>query len=283
MTAHPPSDRLVVLNIGLPRSGTGFLARKVFARAPEIDVVARRLAPGSERLLRDLRRYVRAPALIASFLRWRVATGLRAVAPADPGTLVICDETLAVDAYSLWRDRGPAPEAVAARLADLGQSIAPLGQLRVLIGVRRQDEWLAARYAGSAARIGGFSQLDFDRRVARHCAMPALSGPWRWADYAAVEAAFAGRLGTENVMLVSHERLVSAPVLTTRALGRFLGATLRDGPARRHAARAAAKGEIVRRLAGARTLRVTRDVREMILERFGPANAELAARAELGF
>lgn len=284
MAAHPVEGRLVVLHIGLPKTGTTFLQHRVFAQAEGLRLVHRRLTPEWERLCYDLRRYGRCPGLLAPFFRHRVASGLRAAAPADPGTLLLSDENVGVDAYSLWRDRGPSPERIADRLVPLAEAVAPLGQLRVLIGVRRQDRWLASRYAESSRYFPRFDQIDFDRRMARLHGMRALPGPWRWADYAHVEQTFTARLGAENVMLLSLEHILARPVLSMRALGNFIGVKLARASARKRGKRNARTiGEDVWRMGNNAELRLTADVRDMILERFGPSNAELAARAELAF
>lgn len=282
MTTHPVEGRFVVLHIGLPKTGTTFLLDRVFSRAKALTLVHRRLRPDWAGLSLDLRRYGRMPGFVAPYFRHRAAVGLRAVAPRDPGTLLLSDDNLAIDAHALWRGRGPSPEGLAARLATLAESVTPLGQLRVLISVRRQDRWLAARYADSARHYPDFDQVDFDRRMARLVAAETLSGPWGWADYAAVERVFATALGAENVMLLSLERVAAAPARSMNQLGRFLGVRVPRGPAK-GARIARALGEEAWPMRGGGDLILKPDVRDMILERFGPSNAELAARAELGF
>ncbi|PZQ50356.1 MAG: hypothetical protein DI556_07295 [Rhodovulum sulfidophilum] len=284
MERVPAEGRLVVLHIGLPKTGTTHLQRQIFPRGRDLTFAHRNLTPEWQGLCHGLRRYARAPGLIAPFLRHRVASGLRAAAPVDPGTLLVSDENIAVDAQSLWRDRGPSPESLAARLAALAETVAPLGQLRVLVGVRRQDQWLASRYAESARDNPDFGQVDFDRRMARLHATAALSGPWRWADYAHVEQTFAAALGTENVMLLSLEHLAARPIAAQNAIGRFLGTRFprkRGGQRRRN--NTLALGEDNWRLRGGGGLILKPDVRDMILERFSASNAELGARLDLGF
>ncbi|MFQ8432716.1 hypothetical protein [Amaricoccus sp. W119] len=285
MAVHPVDGRMVVLHIGLPKTGTTFLQHQVFARAPELAFAHRRVTPEHERLCFDLRRYARFPALAAPFLRHRTASGLRAAAPRDPGTLLVSDENIGLDAHSLWRERGPSPESLAARLVPLAEAVAPLGQLRVLIGIRRQDQWLASRYAESSRYFDTFGQVDFDRRMARAHAAEDLTGPWRWADYGLVERAFSERLGAENVMLLSLEHLTGRPMRSVRALGAFLGGVnLRPAAVKKRRRRnARALRDNVWRMQNGAELALTSDVRDMILERFGPSNAELGARVELGF
>ena len=283
MEQIPVEGRLVVLHIGLPKTGTTFLQRQVFARTPGLTFAHRNLAPERRRLCEDLRRYAKFPSVLAPLLRYRVASGLRAAAPRDPGTLLVSDENIGVDAHTLWRGRGPSPESLAARLAALAGTVAPLGQLRVLIGVRRQDQWLASRYAESARIYPDFGQVDFDRRMARLHGMDPLSAPWRWADYAAVERAFSAALGAENVMLLSLEHVTSAPARSMNELGRFLGVRVKRLP-KRKARNALSLGDNTWRMrGGSGALLLKPDVQDMILERFAASNAELAARARLGF
>jgi hypothetical protein len=283
MTTHPVDGRFVVLHIGLPKTGTTFLQRDVFARNRQLTFAHRNLAPARRGLCEDLRRYAKVPGLLAPFLRYRVASGLRAAAPRDPGTLLVSDENIGVDAHTLWKGRGPSPESLATRLAALAETVAPLGQLRVLIGIRRQDQWLASRYAESARSYPDFGQVDFDRRMARLGAMDALSAPWRWADYAAVERAFSDALGAENVMLLSLEHVTSAPVRSMNELGRFLNVRIKRLP-KRKARNALSLGENTWKMRGSGAPLVLKpDVRDMILERFAQSNADLATRVDLGF
>ena len=283
MTQRPGEDRLIVLHIGLPKTGTTFLQHRVFSRAPELTLIHRRVTPEWERLCYDLRRYGRYPGLIAPFFRRRVVAGLTAAAATAPGTLLLSDENVGVDAHSLWRDRGPSPETIAKRLAVLSETIAPIGRLRVLIGVRRQDTWLASRYAESSRYYPKFNQIDFDRRMARAHAARELSGPWRWTDYALVEQAFAARLGAENIRLFSLEQMAARPVLSLRALGTFLGASLPRPPAgKRKKRNVRAISENAWRMQGGATLHLTTDVHDMILERYAASNAALSGRDELG-
>ena len=278
------SDRLVVLHIGLPKTGTTFLQKHVFQAAP-LTFAHRLRTPEWAGLCADLRGYARGHALLAPYRRHRVAQALRAAAPEEPGTLLVSDENISLGAHALWVGGGPSPETVAARLGVLAPKVAALGQLRVLIGVRRQDQWLAARYAQSAERHSEFNQVDFDRRMAWIHGERTLTGAWRWADFGAVERAFTDVLGAENVMLLSQERMARDLPGLKADLSRFLGIPGRlNRGGKRKRTNTLSAGENAWRLRGrAEVLELRPDVQDMILERFGPLNTELAARLPLGF
>ena len=168
----------------------------------------------------------------------------------------------------------------------------PLGPVRVLIGIRRQDQWLASRYAESSKHFPDFGQADFDRRMAAIAAGARLDGPLGWLDYHAVHRHFTAALGAENLLMLPLERLAQAPQATLAELGGFMG-----GPdlARRYVKAAGTEPEALRRnrLAdGADLWRLRRDgaplalapaLREALLARFADGNRALAALLPLGF
>lgn len=269
---------MLVLHIGLPKTGTTFLQRQIFAEIGDPVFLHRKRSPEAEALCRDLRRYVKAGALVAPFLRHRVRRRLDAMArTGGVPRFLVSDENIALSASGFWQGRGPAPRRVAARIAEL----LPGERVRVVIGIRRQDQWLASRYAESTRRLGGLGQADFDRRMRDIAAAAELKGPLGWLDYAAVGARFSEALGAENVRLVSLERIVEAPAATIRGLEHFIGADREAGSATPKPSRAGrnrlSKGPNTWRMRkGGGVLRLEPEVQSVLLARFAPSNATLA-------
>ncbi len=269
---------MLVLHIGLPKTGTTLLQQQVFAPAQGLDFVHRRRGPEAEALCRTLRRYVKAGPLRALILRRRVRRGLAAVAgPGGGVTLLVSDENVSVHASGFWRGHGPGPDLVARRIAE----ILPKGETRVVIGIRRQDQWLASRYAESSKWLDGLDQADFDRRMRQIAAAASLDGPLGWLDYDRMHRAFAAGLGAENVLLVPLEQIGAAPGATIGRLAQFVGVAPPDAArplkaSRQNRNRLSTGPDSWRMRRGGRMLRLDPEIREALRNRFAASNAALA-------
>jgi len=269
---------MLTLHIGLPKTGTTFLQRQVFAGTGDPVFLHRRHGPEAEALCRDLKRYVKAGPLVSTVLRSRIRRRLSAMS--DAGGIprfLVSDENIAMSAGGFWQGMGPEPLRVAARIA----GIMPRGQARVVIGIRRQDQWLASRYAESSRRLAGLDQADFDRRMREIAATPSLKGPLAWLDYGGVHDRFSAALGQENVKLVSLERIVAAPADTIRELGDFIGAARLEGarapkPSRSGRNRLSKGPNTWRMRKGGGALRLSPEVEAALLDRFARSNDALA-------
>lgn len=268
--------RMLVLHIGLPKTGTTFLQHRVFAASTELQFVHRTLAPQRAELCFALRRLARSIPLLLPFRREQALSQLEAINPEDPRPLLVSDENICMDVRSFWRGGRPDPIELADRLARLAQAVADrFDPVRVLIGVRGQDQWLASRYAESSRVLTGFTQADFERRVRALCTA-RLQGPARWLDYDTVTRAFAARLGEENVRLVSLEQLAAAPQRTTKELGKFVGGVaLRSAAARNRRNSLAAGANTWRLRSDSSDLHLTPELSALVRRRFAASNARL--------
>jgi hypothetical protein len=220
---------VLTLHIGLPKTGTTFLQHRIFRRVPDLRVVHRSIGPQEDKLCASLRTYVGASGLKAGFMRRALTTAafgrletLDGALP--PGGILLSDENLSIQSGGFWRNKGPDPEKVAERLHALVAPMPPhLGPVKVLIGLRSQDTWLASRYAESARHMDGFSQANFEARVMRIAQTGTLTGPLAWLDHARVYRAFAGRFGADYVVLLRQEQLEARPGRVLQALGQQLG------------------------------------------------------------
>ncbi|MFO1104851.1 MAG: hypothetical protein U1E34_02025 [Amaricoccus sp.] len=276
MTSDISSRRMLVLHIGLPKTGTTFLQHRVFAASTELQLVHRTLAPQRAELCFALRRLARAMPLMLPFRREQALSQLEAINPEDPRPLLVSDENICMDVRSFWRGGRPTPIELADRLARLAQMVTDrFDPIRVLIGVRGQGHWLASRYAESSRVLKEFSQADFERRVRALCTRP-LEGPARWLDYDTVSRAFAARLGEENVRLVSLEQLAASPRRTTAELGRFVGGVaLRSAAARRRRNGLATGVNVWRLRSDSSDLHLTPELSALVHRRFAASNARL--------
>jgi hypothetical protein len=269
---------MLMLHIGLPKTGTTFLQYRIFNRQRELAYIHR---PGSgfwsiENLLK---RHPRALPVLSPFIERLIA---RSVAERD---LLVSNENISINANEAWQGTGPSPARVADRLADLGRRV---GGVRIVLGIRRQDQWLGSRYAESAKQFAEFGQADFERRIAALCGQQ-LRGAVEWLDYHATYAALGARLGNDNVLLLPSETVSDEPEAALARLQAFLGCTtfvdvyrrlLADNVGMRRNVLSAGVNRWQMR-GREETLTLPDPLMERVLERFAGSNRAVAAASGL--
>ena len=278
---------MLVVHIGLPKTGTTFLQYRILARTRGVMLLHGSKTVLAERICGELRDYVRAGRLRAPFLRRRLAVSLRhalEMAEAEGSILVVSDENISLRSGGFWRDKGPSPERLARRLGALGRALGPqAGPLRVILGIRRQDRWLASRYAESARHVSGFSQADFEHRMSAIMASSDLAGPLGWLDHHRACTALMGALGADNVHVYRLEKLASKPRKVFADMGRFIGnpRLLRTWKKAQKKTRAAPKNVLSKsndtwQLRGtSKDIHLTPELSVGLKRRFAPSNREL--------
>lgn len=219
---------MLIVHIGLPKTGTTFLQHRVLAPSPGLDFVHRKYGPEQAAIAWEFRRFADAGPFSHPFRRRRLLRLLRdhaARTGSDPSRpVVVSEENISIMPVGFWRGKGPSPDGLARRLAALGARLdGRLAPLKVVIGLRSPDQWLASRYAESSKHSNAFTQEDFDRRVAAIAGGAPLEGPLAWLDQRRVASAFVDALGAEKVLLLPLERLAGDPAGSLADLGRFLG------------------------------------------------------------
>ena len=102
------------------------------------------------------------------------------------------------------------PNLLGEHLSKIGDIVHAQGfsRLKVILCIRRQDTWLASRYAQSSAFIHNAGQCDFERQVG-----DVLRPEGRrytvgvWLDYAHVYGTLSRAVGQENLLVVPMEWL----------------------------------------------------------------------------
>ncbi len=219
---------MLIFHIGLPKTATTFLQHKIFAFAENINFVHRKVSSEARALCSDLNTLAIADDSAFCDRRTQIRDQLREHAIGN-GTdffarnLLISDENISLRPGIFWTGEGSSPSMVANRLADVGKNMALLDpKVRVIIGIRRQDQWLASRYAESSKLFPEFGQMDFERRMADIIRSDRLEQTMSWLDYDEVYRIFITLLGQQNVLLVPMERLFADPVSMLSELGEFL-------------------------------------------------------------
>jgi len=151
---------------------------------------------------------------------WRttVIERLRSAGEASIERVVISQERLVG-----WSQDGSGFSPIRARLSDAGRSArqaphpfatfvrehvvpawAPLGDVRILLTLRNQYDWLCSHYAQLSNRIIGASQSDFERQVRR-----ILTSGDAYLDFASLIDAFGTAVGPERVSVLLLEDIAT--------------------------------------------------------------------------
>ena len=186
---------MLILHLGLPKTGTTFLQHRIFRYSPGIAFVHRSKGGAIGTLAIDFRTYCNAGPVRAHWQRRALRTRLNALA-AESRPVLLSDENISISATGFWLGRGNAPTEFARRLSELALGLHPgLAPIKLIVGIRRQDRWLASRYAQSSTQSAAYTQQDFDRRMREVAAAPAIPSPFAWLDYPAMRDARSRRRG----------------------------------------------------------------------------------------
>jgi hypothetical protein len=227
--------RMLILHVGLPKTGTTTLQKLIFPRLSHIAYFDRDRTPASKQIVR---------AFNSSPEVWRLrGDNIFGQLRAEIGDRK-AEESVLVSAASMsthrffapwaadnhWRD----PFLLAAHLREC-QAIARRADfdgVKVIMGIRRQDQYLASRYATHGWLAEKPGQADFERQ-----ALEIIDPEKRyfmdgvWLDYSATHDLIAEVVGEKNVLLLPLEQLADQPSQYLFALSAFL-----DEPLNLHAA-----------------------------------------------
>jgi hypothetical protein len=210
----------LILHIGLGKTGTTTLQQRHFVHLPGYlgrpELFGQR---GRGARLHVLARSARQGAAV-DLDAWRstILQRLTDAGAGDVDRVVISQERLAG-----WSQDGSALSPITGRLSDAGRAArrgqhpfaafvrehvvpawAELGDVRVLITLRNQHDWLCSHYAQLSNRIIGASQSDFERQVRW-----ILASDDAYLDFASLVDAFGSAVGQERVSVLLLEDIAS--------------------------------------------------------------------------
>jgi len=215
----------LVLHIGLSKTGTTTLQQHVLPVAPgylgrEDRLGTRNRDGGLYKMFLASHR-----GLPVDLEAWRQRV-LHCFKPEEQHPVVLSEENLAH-----WEHDGSYCYPITGRLSDLGRAprsgvhpiatfverlLVPawrdLGQVRVLVTLRNQFDWLGSRYAQSSNRILQASQADFERQVRW-----IVEREDAYLDYAGLVEALGAAVGSSNVTVLLMEDMKTAEYWETLA------------------------------------------------------------------
>jgi hypothetical protein len=245
---------ILYLHLGLSKTATTWLQRQVF---PHLPGIAFRNQPGSALLDGGPMQGALARAFRRSPLVWQRMGGrlLRdLVGPGHPGQggVLVSDQSAGPRLFEYGRYSGPHWERERMDPGMLRDHLAALAEVarnegfaavRAILVVRRQDHWLASKYAQRSDRIVGASQRDFEDRVAYYLdERRGFFADGVILDYAALMEHVGAALGPEGALGLPYELLRSDPGTFVARIADFLDVD--------PAAEAGHLGPIVRSAAG---------------------------------
>lgn len=167
------------LHIGFPKTATTFLQDVVFPKATSLSYVSKPTVRLGHREVRFGTRFSYAPALWrdrgTSLLSQILGPEPEGEAPSD---VLISDEGFGggltgpepwIPASRPHHDRETGPHSTRTHIEELRKVAGEWGfsQMRVIMGIRRQDEKIASGYAQMSHKVRGASQKNFERWVHR--------------------------------------------------------------------------------------------------------------------
>lgn len=205
---------VLYVHIGLPRTGTTFIQNSVFPRVESIDYFMKpRLDAEGEVNFASL--FKRSPYL------WNDIGGkvLKETFKGRSGMTeekdVLVSSEVFTEGISLpgrpFEGVKTDPHLVGGHMRGVRNAATELGfgRTRVIVGVRRQDTWLASRYALNSSRVRRASQEDFEKWV-RYILNP-LSGYYKGGgfklNYYELRRNLVSCLGRDNVLFMPLELL----------------------------------------------------------------------------
>lgn len=192
-----------VLHIGLPKTGTTYL-QQLFEEVGNINYISKVNNPEFVRYLRN-------------YLRGDDEQGLHLIKQFNThstGINIISDENISLHWLRYWNNDEPTPSKILYRIRDAFPDLH-----MIIFGVRKQDTWLASRYAESTKNFEIAGQEDFENRVGEVLTRIGED----WLDYGFIVNLMRDIFGEDRVQILHQECLDFSSI--ERNLGINLQAT----------------------------------------------------------
>jgi hypothetical protein len=207
-------DDTIFLHVGLPKSASTFLQRKIFPELP-VSYIHKSHDEDSMNFIKALRGYYRDESITVRRLIKSIPGGIRQKL-GNGTSILVSDENLSISSMDLWNRTGCIPE----QFADLTDQFAKSLNLkiRVLYVSRNIDTWLASRYAQSAPRFESPGQQDFEDRLMDISSDPDSYPVLNWLKDKAVKELFEHYSPNVSIGLTSQEAIATSSLDSLKLL-----------------------------------------------------------------
>jgi hypothetical protein len=300
-------ERNLILHIGYHRTGTKTLQRIVFPQLKRVAYFCRHSRPesataASRQITRSFRFSPEIWRRRGEEFFWELRADM--AERGFDGAALVSAESMS-EPFIFHVNRGLKirdPFLLAAHLHECGEAARKSGfeRLKVIMGIRRQEQYLASYYAKTAHGIQGSGQDDFESQT-----LEIIDPNKRffidgiWLDYQAVRGLIAGAVGEERILILPIEQLEFEPATYLSGLSLFVGEPLNEDSQKviRTNSRSIARDawqmnlgqdakrnpflRLRRRLAGTAEIHLTTKLKERILATYRNSNERLASDVKL--
>jgi hypothetical protein len=220
------SDRTLVLHIGHHKTGTTYLQKRVFPHMLGLHYFVKTSTPAPEAIIRA---FACSPDIWRKQGRTLLDQLEKEIRSSNTAwTALISSEQMSAHKIFAPKASRRDPFLLAVHLKELRQSAEACGiAVKVILGVRRQDQYFASRFASIGKRVGAVSQANFDRQ------MSDILDPSRryftdgiWLDYKLSRDLICEALGEANCLLLPQELLAADQAAYLRSLRSFMGESI---------------------------------------------------------
>jgi hypothetical protein len=223
---------MLILYIGLPKTASTFLQREIFPRISKVIYIHR--TQGSARAGKRAQRRPAHAWLIKMIIRLvrralispRTKLGAFVLRSARHFSrwknVFISNENLSIRKMGVWDKSGSSFEDLSKGLEYAAKYFGEI-PVKIVIGFRSPDTWLASRYAQSADGFPNAGQQDFESRVRELLSNPENTPAASWLFQTAVRLRMERALGSENCHFYQIEDLEKDPAVEIEGMMNFLG------------------------------------------------------------
>ena len=213
--------RKILFHIGLPKTATTFLQYQIFYPSTSIKVIHKKKnTPFLRKILKVIYQEKKEPLTIpnTTIQLCQKMFGEENVA------FVLSHENISMQPHSIWtNEKAPNADDIAHNLYTLAnRAFNQDDQISILLTIRRQDTWMASRYAQSGLFFPNPGQKDFVERIYALLDSDIMEN-LPWLAYASVYKSLSKYFSQENIHCFMQEELLQHPEKAISALDQRLG------------------------------------------------------------